>query len=206
MTSPETPGERTTVFPPAAGRDYVGAMHALIERTLPDGDWRSIGIAHQVVDHCMNHDPELLAGFLWERRHQILRELITRRCDQDRGRLRAQGRIQAFNDAARAAVDHGDPDLTPSASSRYGVFTKCFIVTDDNLRRPIGDMTPDDNLYVATQYERTVRQAERDRAFFQRMAKEIKNRHGQVVRDVFTEEEWLRVYQGVTGREIPDAR
>lgn len=101
---------------------------------------------------------------------------------------------RAFAEAARSFTAEPDAVVLRAFAFEY-------VIDEQNTRRTVANMTAADCRFVAEQYERTAREAKLESAFHRAVAKKI---GVQRVGDVFTEEQYLEMYQSVT-RQGPQA-
>lgn len=171
-------------------RNYLSGMDAAIEAAMPDGDYTAPSVAADLVAYLRETDPELLAGWLDLKAEVFLADVIARRSNSKRQTARSAGPRRAFAEAARSFESSGDAvALSP--------FTFEYVVDAVNTRRTVAQMTALDCLFVADRYEDTARMARLEAAFHRAVAKKVGLR---TVGEVFAEEQYLSMYQSVTGR------
>lgn len=171
-------------------RDYLADMNAAIERAVPDGDYTAPVVAAELIAHLRQSDPGLLAGWLDLRAETMLTDVIARRSNSKRQAARHLRPRRAFAEAARSFESSGDAVVLKP-------FTFEYVVDAANTRRTVGQMTAADCLFVADRYEDTARTAKLEASFHRAVAKKVGRK---VVGDVFTEEQYLSMYQSITGR------
>lgn len=171
-------------------RNYLADMNAAIEDAVPDGDYTAPVVAAELVAHLRETDPELLAGWLDLRADVVVADVIARRSNSKRQTARALRPRRAFAEAARSFESDGEAVVLRPFAFEY-------VVDAANTRRAVGSMTAADCLFVAGRYEDTARTAKLEASFHRAVAKKIGLR---TVGDVFTEEQYLSMYQSITGR------
>lgn len=171
-------------------RNYLADMNAAIEKVVPDGDYTAPVIAADLVAHLRETDPDLLAGWLDLRADVVLADVIARRSNSKRQTARILRPRRAFAEAARSFAADGDAVVLRPFAFEY-------VVDAANTRRTVGQMTAADCLFVAGRYEDTARTAKLEASFHKAVAKKVGLR---TVGEVFSEEQYLSMYQSVTGR------
>lgn len=171
-------------------RDYLAEMSAAIEAAIPDGDYVAPLVAADLVDRLRAEDPELLAGWLDVKASVFIADAVARRSNGLRQTTRAMQPRRAFADAARAFAADGDATVLRPFAMEY-------VVDEENTRRAVGRMTAADCLFVSARYDETARQAKLEASFHRAVAKKVGAR---TVGDVFTEEQYVAMYQSLTGR------
>lgn len=190
LNSPQGEGRMTSV----TDRDFLADMSAAIEAAMPAGDYVAPVVAADLVDRLRVEDPDLLAGWLDLRASIFLADVIARRSNGLRQAARVNAPRKAFASAARSfAGNGGTAPLRPFAFE--------YVIDEANTRRPVAFMTAADCRFVADRYDDSARTAKLEAAFQRAVAKRIGVR---TVGDVFTEDEYLVMYQSVT-RQGPKA-
>lgn len=171
-------------------RNYTADMAEAIETAVPESDYVAPVVAAELVAHLRKTDPGLLAGWLDLRAEVVIADVIARRSNSKRQAARIGAPRRAFAEAARTFAASGDPgDLAP--------FSFEYVVDETNTRRTVANMTAKDCRYVADRYEDTARSARLEASFHRAVAKKV---GGRTVGEVFTEEQYLEMYQSITGR------
>lgn len=171
-------------------RDYLTEMNAAIEAAIPDGDYAAPLVAADLVERLRAEDPELLTGWLDLRATVFLADAVARRSNGLRQTARIAAPRRAFAEAARTfATDRDATVLRPFAVE--------YVVDEQNTRRTVGRMTAADCLFVSRRYDDTARQAKLEASFHRAVAKKV---GVGTVGDVFTEAQYVAMYQSVTGR------
>lgn len=171
-------------------RNYLSDMDAAIEAAMPDGDYTASSVAADLVAHLRTTDPDLLAGWLDLRVEVVLADVIARRSNSKRQAARFALPRRAFAEAARSFESSGEAVVLKPFAFEY-------VVDAANTRRTVGQMTAADCLFVASRYEDTARKAKLEASFHRAVAKKVGR---QTVGDAFTEEQYLLMYQSITGR------
>lgn len=171
-------------------RNYLSDMDAAIEEAMPDGDYVAPSVAVDLVAHLRSMDPDLLAGWLNLRAEVVLADVIARRSNSKRQTARILAPRRAFAEAARSFQSDGEAVVLRPFAFEY-------VVDAANTRRTVAQMTAADCLFVAGRYEDSARTARMEAAFQKAVAKKLGER---TVAEVFTEEQYLSMYQSATGR------
>jgi hypothetical protein len=171
-------------------RDYLADMNAAIEEAVPDGDYAAPVVAAELVAHLRETDPELLAGWLDLRAEIYVADMIARRSNSKRQTARHLAPRRAFAEAAWSFESSGEAVVLKPFAFEY-------VVDAANTRRKVGAMTAADCLFVAGRYEDTARSARLEASFQRAVAKKIGRR---TVGEVFSEEQYLTMYQSITGQ------
>jgi hypothetical protein len=171
-------------------RDYLAEMGTAIDEAVPDGDYTAPLVAADLVDRLRADDPELLVGWLNLRAAVVLADVIARRSNSKRQAARVFAPRRAFAEAARGFEASGEAVVLRPFAFEY-------VVDAANTRRAVAQMTARDCQFVADRHEETARSARLEASFHRAVAKKLGAR---TVGDVFTEEEYLAMYQSLTGR------
>jgi hypothetical protein len=171
-------------------RDYLADMNAAIENAVPEGDYAAPIVAAELAAHLRQSDPDLLAGWLDLRAEVFLADVIARRSNSKRQAARFLKPRRAFAEAARSFESSGEAVVLKPFAFEY-------VVDAANTRRTVGQMRAADCLFVAGRYEETARSAKLEASFHRAVAKKVGLK---MVADVFTEEQYLTMYQSITGR------
>jgi hypothetical protein len=175
-------------------RDYFQEMNNYLELMIPDGDYVAQIVGQDIVNTLLEEDPDLLMGWLKLRASSVLTGVISRRSNSNRQKLRIRSQRSAFAEAANRFTAERDPVVLSPFAFEY-------VVNLDNVRRKVGRMTSSDCQFVAARYEDTARNARMRSAFHRAVAQKLGD--GQTVEDVFTEDEYLRMFQSLTNEIAP---
>ncbi|WP_433233842.1 hypothetical protein [Actinomadura nitritigenes] len=174
-----------------SARDFVAEMSAAIADALGAGDVIAPVAAEQLHARLLEEDPELLEGWLRTGAVQFLARAIG---DRDRHR-RTVARARAGARAFQAAAASGDRQA-------LSIFTTVrYVVDEDATRRPLGEMTGADHLFVAREYGRSAAKSAMLSAFHEAVARKVGDRK---TAEVFSETEYNRLYRSIAGE--PEAR
>ncbi|TDB86479.1 hypothetical protein E1264_17940 [Actinomadura sp. KC216] len=174
-----------------SGRDYVADMGASIVEAIGSGDIVAPVVAEKLHARLLEKDPDLLEGWLRESAVHFLTREIGDRDRRQRTAARTRGEARRF----RQAAESGDREaISIFATVRY-------VVDEDETRRPLGEMTGTDHLFVAAQYGRSAAKAQMLQAFHRAVAKKVGKRK---TAEVFAEAEYDRLYRSITGE--PEAK
>lgn len=176
-------------------RDYLADMANAVEAAIPDGDYVAPLVAADLVEQLRGQDPDLLRGWLDLKAAVFLADVIARRSNSKRQTARIAAPRKAFAEAAtRFEVTRDPVVLSPFAFE--------YVIDDANTRRAVARMTALDCRFVAARYEETARSARMEASFHRAVAKKVGAR---TVGDAFTEEQYLLMYQSLTGGRAPEA-
>lgn len=178
-------------------RDYVNEMNAFIDEMTPATDYVAPLVAHDVVEKLRVNDLELLEGWLDLRAEVIMADHVHQRLKSRRNASRASIARSTFAGAAENFSHGGD-----ASSFREAVrspFSTEYVVNDELLRRRVGDMTGADHLFVAQGYADSKQTAALLESFHRAVGKKVGKKQ---TRDVFTEQQYLDMYQSITRREL----
>lgn len=177
-------------------RDYRAGMNAVLDVKVPDTNFVNAVVAAEIVDWLRDNDPDLLRGWLDLMAVVILTDTLGTRERSRRARATRDRPLEAFASAARSFEATGDAEP-------LSVFSTTCVVSDENLRRAVGDMTRTDHLYVADRYELTAKSARMDAAFHRAVAKRLGA--DERTSDVMDEATYLRLRESITRRPAPSA-
>lgn len=133
--------------------------------------------------------PGELAEWFQVRAVQFVADELTTMLRRERAIARRRSGARAFA-AAVEAHEAGD-------SEPLGLFRTVHVIGDDNVRRPVADMTGPDHRYVAGQYRSEGNRALMLEAFHLAVAKKVGKRR---TADVLTEDEYERMLNSITGQ------
>lgn len=124
-------------------RNYVAEMNALCREALAASDLPVPVVAEELARKV---DPDLLAGWMQERVVDIIRQHLLQLGHVDRTTARRSAGPRAFAAAAEA--------FAAGEETAFGSrFTAWHRVDDKGTRRQVGDMTGEDHLFVAENYQ-----------------------------------------------------
>ena len=172
-------------------RDYRADMNDLLDVKTPESEYVPAVVAAELVDYLREHDTDLLRGWLDSMAVSLLTDVIGLRARATRARAQRHASASAFADAARKFETSRDAEV-------LSVFRVTCVVSEDNLRRAIGDMTRADHLFVAERHDTSARTAQMEAAFHRAIAKRLKG--NQRTADVMDEDTYLRLRESITNR------
>lgn len=173
-----------------ASRDFIAEFEAYLEKHLPDGDFIAPVVAAEMVEHLRSTDASLLAGWLNTRAPVIIADHIGTRDRVQRAKAARQRPVREFASAAE--------QLAAGDAEAMSIFRERLVVNAENLRRPIGDMTKDDHLFVAADHVKRSEAALFEASFHRAIAKKIPV--GKTTKDVLSEEEYVRLRDSIRPR------
>ena len=168
-------------------RDYRADFQAFIEQRMPSGDYVLPVLAGDLVTELRQSDSALLRGWLDANAAQFLTQWLGDQARSQRGRQASDAPRSAFKDAADR-FSGGD-------ESALKQFDLHFVVSDNMLRRRLGDMTKADHLFVAGEHVKRSNAALFEAAFHRAVAKRIPA--GKTTSEVLTEDEYLRLRSSI---------
>jgi hypothetical protein len=171
-------------------RDYIAEMGDRLAEAMADGDFVAPALAEKLHAHLLETDPDLLDGWLREGAVHFLTRAIGDRDRNERSAARSRGGARRFKEASDAAQAGNDAALSMFATVRY-------VIDEGETRRTLGDMTGADHLFVADGYKQTAANARMLEAFHRAVGKRVGKRK---TCDVFTEAEYQKLYDSITGR------
>lgn len=168
-------------------RDYLADMSAAIADAIGDGDVVAPVLAEKLHARLLESDPDLLDGWLRACAVNFLTAAIGARDRSERAIVRRRSEARRFREVA----DSGDVDALSSFAVR-------LVVDEDNTRRPVGEMTGADHLFVAGEYGRTAQTAAMLQAFHKAVARKVGKRK---TAEVFSEAQYEAMFRSVTGQQ-----
>lgn len=168
-------------------RDYRADFQAFVDQRMPSGDYVLPVFAAELVAELRKAEPALLRGWLDANAAQFVTQVLGDQARSERGRRASDAPRSAFADAADRFAG-GDEDALKA-------FDLHFVVSDDMLRRRLGDMTKADHLFVAGEHVKRSNAALFEAAFHKAVAKRIPD--GKTTQDVLTEDEYLRLRSSI---------
>jgi hypothetical protein len=170
-------------------RDYLADMAVEVDRAIPSDDYVAAIVAQSLIDHLYETDRDLLLGWLLLKAPAFMANEIAKLSNSRRSRARINAPRGVF---AAAAADFE----TTGSPVALSVFSMEYVIDTDNTRRRVSAMTAADCEFVADRYTTTAANARLQAAFHNAVAKRIGS---GTVSDVFTEEQYMRMYQSLTG-------
>lgn len=158
-------------------------MHELMDKFVPDGDFSVDQVVTDLHEHLVESDPELLSAWLDGNARALLYDHLRRRLQSKRATAHRRMRSKQFADAA-ARFEDGDAEP-------ISVFATTFVVNDDLLRRPLGEMTGADHRYVASTYRASEKRSAMFAAAHEAVAKKVGAKRTS---DVFSPEQYLAMF------------
>lgn len=147
-------------------------------------------VAQRIVQHLMDHDPELLTGWLRSNAANFVRDTISQ---IDRS-------SRAYNRRMAERAEFGEQVTDTESAERW--LNINYVVDQHGGRLPLRRMQGRHLVYVALGYEQDATTAKFEAAFFRALAKKVQLGH---VEDFYTEDDILRLRRSITGRR-PDTQ
>lgn len=97
-----------------SGRNHVADMDAMINKWC-DGDYNARETAAEIVQWCLNFDPDLLHGWLLQRAEHLLWQAISDRARSSRAHARQVASRSVFRQAAEEFEAGDRADVAPIA-------------------------------------------------------------------------------------------
>lgn len=167
-------------------RDFATEMRAVIDEATAGGPYSPPRAASEIVEKLRVNDPELLDGWLHEQAEHFVWQAIN---DRDRSRRSVTSRRAKATAFGAAAEAHQGGDVTalrPFLDAPYTV--------GDGTRRPLADLTQDDLMFVATDYEQRASRNALKAAFMRALAKKVTT---GVVADHYTEAQIAAMFESL---------
>lgn len=162
-----------------------------VERSIPEsGDFTSREVAEKALAWLQERAPDDLIVWQQDLALDQLREMASHILQKRRSEARVVMRGEAFASTLKA-VRAGENPLRA-----------VYVVSDDNTRRAVADMTADDLLFVSRGYMKQSNRLKLEGYFFKELAKRVPD--GQTVKDVLDSEEFGRLYRSINPTDMED--
>lgn len=163
-------------------------INEMIDKAISKGDYVPAIVASKLVKRLRSNDPKLLAEWLDHMAETILTDYVGDRARMQRNHAMSTAAGREFSRQAKAAHDDGGEAVT--------LFAATYAINEENLRRPVGEMTGTDHMYVAGRYEQSGKSALMKAAFHRAVGKKIGNRRTQ---DVLTPNQYEELLKQMLG-------
>jgi len=173
-------------------RNYGVEMRELIDKETEKGPYQPAAVAQAIVEALRHADPDLLHGYLMEHAVQIIRDAINRR-DQSVRMIARKGSASAKMQEILEGIDSGQ--IENIGQVRQFWLSATFTLSD-GMRHELRTMRRGDLLYVAAEYGRRAAENKMEEAFFRALARKMQA--NKTVEDVLTEEEIVRIREGLS--------
>jgi len=166
-------------------RTPYDVLAAFVNAALDNGDVIPAREAERIAAEFARDYPREWAEYVAAESQRLIYDALRRSMDSRKQRARKHALPIAFGTAAES----GDED-------QLGLFKlwRCR-VNDDNVQRPIGDMTGADHRYVAATYEASAQESQMLAAFHRALAKKCGSR---TTSEVMDEAQFSRMYESIT--------
>ncbi len=168
-------------------------MDAWVAAATREPGWVPTVVAGKIIAQLEEQDPELLAGWLRERAHDMLRDHIAGASRSRNARARKKAKGKRFFLAAQAFTEDGD----------YGpisLYTAEHVVDFDNSRKRACDMTGAEHKFVADfVYREPGNRLLMLAAFHDAIADRL--RPDQPMSEVVTESDYVLMYRSIVGAD-----
>lgn len=171
-------------------RDFATEMRALVDAQTASGPYVSRIVAAEVVDKLRANDPELLNGWLDANAETFVWQMVNDRDRSIRSHARQTAGRQQF---AADAKEHEAGNSAPLVRWLNVPFNLA-----DGSRTHLSEMTADDLLYAAGEYDELARNNKMTAAFLKAIARKVKK---DTVGKHFTDEQLSAMWQSLTGAD-----
>jgi hypothetical protein len=168
-------------------RDYVAEVRALVDTETARGPYVVAQVADYVVRWLRAHDPGLLEGFLHAQAEYLVSKMIN---DRDRS-ARTHARMTAGRSAFRHLAEQFS--VTGDREALSGLLAMPINV-QDNVRKPLADLTAGDLTYAADTYGRMAAHNGMMETFLRTLAGRVGS---DTVADHYTAEQLNSMYQSL---------
>jgi hypothetical protein len=161
-------------------RDFAAEMKDLIEKYTHEDSYIPSLVAHKIVEHLEEHDPDLLHGWLREHAVQWVRQTINMRDSAQRLHAHRNKKKSAFSEMAEKYSQTGDPtELQQFLDTRYEVDAS-------GTRLRLADMQGKHLEYASSKYQARANANRMSAAFLKALSLRVGSDR---VSDHFSEEE-----------------
>lgn len=160
----------------------------VMEGNIPDGDWTITDVVERTLAYLEEFEPHVIRVWLREQGSNTLGEFLRHKQSSARTKWRRGAAGRAFGESAKAFEKDGQ-------SSHLSVFDLTYTVTDDNIRRKMGDMTGADHLYVAQSYTASAAKQKMLAAFHKKVAEIVGDAR---TADVINETDLEEMYRSIS--------
>jgi hypothetical protein len=168
-------------------REVVREMRELIDQRTAGIQYQAPTVAHEIVEHLRENDPELLIKWLYAQAERFVLQSIN---DRDRS-VRATARTAApRRDFAEAIEAHERGDSTVLS----GWLSVPFVL-EDGTRKRLADMEREDLTSVSNSYAERARQNQMQATFLRALADKV---GAGTVKDFFTDEDLSRMWRSLS--------
>jgi hypothetical protein len=160
-------------------------MHDIIRGAIPEGDFIPSVVAQKIATSLSEQEPGFLDVWLHEHAAYFITHMLTIWVRNNRRASIERAQHGIFRDAAeRAQAGEG------------GVFAQLYVVSEERLRRRVGEMTGADHNFVAARYEGSAQRSALLAEFHRVVARKVKKRNTS---SVMSEEQYEALLQNVLG-------
>jgi hypothetical protein len=176
----------------------IEQMTQLIDRKVEeaiekDGHYIASLVAQDIINQLMEDDSkeELLTEYLLARAIATIRVEIVQRRTHYLGRARKlPGSMRSVFDQATKDFEKGDKEaLKPFV----GIFRSDFAINELNARRPLGEMTIEDHIWVASTHSEKSKTYAMEAAWHRAVAEKMRKAGAEMTKELWTEEEYWKM-------------
>ncbi len=167
-------------------RDYATEMRAIFDAER-QGIYASPVVAADIAAKLEATDCDLLAGWLWDQRVQVLRHAI----NQLDCSVRAHNRLTASRSVFRRAAEDFEAGDDEALTSNF--LGEVYVV-EGGMRMPLRDMKATELTYAADDFAGRARENAMREAFLRALAKKCRSKP---VGEVFTEEKVAEMWTSI---------
>lgn len=172
-------------------RNFAEEMREIIDKYTVETPYEPAKVADLIVKHLLEHDSELLHGYLCAQATHIVRNAINRRDASQRVRARRASVTNRMAEITQA-VTSGEVTTMAEVKQRW---LNCAYTLADGKRHLLRDLDAGDLLYVAAEYDQRARESKMEAAFMRALARMVGPR---TVGETFTEERLAEVRRLLT--------
>lgn len=173
-------------------RDYAGEMRAMIDELTSQGPYIPAIVAGDIVEKLRQTDPELLTGWLYLQAISIVRRAIN---DRDHS-ARMHARSLASQKRFALAVQEFEDNNSSVALTKF--LDTVYRVDDKGTRKRLAEMTADDLLYAANDYQDRAKQNAMQEAFLRALLDNFTIGTNDQVGEKFSEENIARLWNSIS--------
>lgn len=167
-------------------RNYVAEMRQVIDAATARGTYRARDVATSIVADLEVRDPDLLIGYFRAEAVRLIADAINTRDRSHRAHVRHQTKPRRFQEDA-AAHEAGD-------TGALGHWLSITITCEDNIRKPLANLTREDLLFASKRYEARAEDNRMMATFLKALTKRVKT---GVVKDYYTEEQLTSMWESL---------
>ena len=168
--------------------DPATKVRAYIDDAMADRDYIPSDLAHKLIAKLREEDPQLLAQWLDAQAITIMRDTINRINSGRRSVARQNSNRSVFANAIERA-EAGEPALLE------GWLSQEFVISPENVRRPLAQMYREEILYASTVYDRLAEGNRMQAVFLRALADRVGARQ---VGEVFDNDQLSTLWRSIS--------